>query len=117
MKHVRRAPKGAGKIGGDDREDQGGIDAPCSAHIKIAKREPANLQVAQDIAADKIAGNNEEHVDADEPAFEAADLEVKQHNADDGNGPQSADLGSKMACHKYQSARRREPRDRSLPWA
>jgi hypothetical protein len=100
VKHIWRAPEGAAKIGGHYREDQRGINSPYSAHVKIAKRESANPQIAQNVAGDKIAGNDKENVDADEPAFEATDLQMEQDDADDRNGSQPRYLIAKKSLHK-----------------
>ncbi len=107
VKHIRRAPERADKIGGHHREDQGGINSPCSAYIKLAKGEPAKLQVPQNIAGNEIAGNNKEDIDADEAAFEAADLEMKQDHAGYSDGAQPGDFSAKRTCHTCQSASRR----------
>src|ERR1700760_25284 len=86
VKHIWRAPEGAAEIGDNHGDDKGWIDSPCSANIKFAKREPTGPHIAQNVAANEVARNNKENIDADEAAFEAAYLQMKQEHAGDGNG-------------------------------
>jgi hypothetical protein len=76
----------------------------------LSKRKPAIVQIAQNVAANEIAGNDKENIDADETAVKATDLQMKQDHADNRNGTQSSNLGAKtMNCHKYQPADWRGP--------
>src|ERR1700722_10511715 len=106
VKHIWRAPERAAEIGGNHREDKGWIDSPCSANIKIANREATGPHIAQNIAANEIARNNKENIDADEAAFEAAYLEMKKKYADDGNGAKSSYLGAEMDLHEVSPSAR-----------
>ena len=106
VKHIRRAPEGAAEIGGNHREDQGRIELPGPANIKFADREPTGPHVAQNIAGNEIAGNNKENIDADEAAFEAADLQVKQKYAGDRDGAQPGYLGAEMTMHEVSLSAR-----------
>ena len=114
MEHVWRAPQGSAKIGGDYREYQGRINSPGSSDIEFAKGKPAGLQIAQNIAAYKIAGNDKENIDADKPAFEATDLQMKQNYAGNRNGAQSGDLGAKKTGHKVSPRVSSKLQDRSM---
>ena len=97
--HHWRAPQGAAKIGDYYREYQSRINSPGSSDIEFTKGEPASLQIAQNIAAYKIARNNKENIDADKSAFEATDLQMKKNHADNRNGAQPGDLGAKKTDH------------------
>ena len=106
VKHVWRAPERAANIGCNHREDKGWIDSSCSANIKFANRESTGPHVAQNIAGDEVARNNKENIDADEAAFEAAYLQVKQKYAGDSNGAQPSYLGAEMTMHEVSPSAR-----------
>ena len=50
--------------------------------------------LAEQQRGDQEAGDDEEHVDADEAAAERADVGVEQHHQRDGDGPQALDVGA-----------------------
>src|ERR1700733_8743366 len=106
VKHIWRAPEGAAEIGNNDGEDKGWIDSPCSANIKFANREPTRPHIAQNITGNEIARNNQENIDADEAAFEAAYLQMKQKYAGDSNGAQPSYLGAEMNLHEVSPSAR-----------
>ena len=106
VKHIWRAPERAAKIGYNHREDQSWIDSPCSANIKFANREPTGPYIAQNIAGDEIARNDKENVNADEAAFEAAYLEMKQKYAGDSNGAEPSYLGAETNLHEVSPSAR-----------
>ncbi|HEY2248348.1 MAG TPA: hypothetical protein VGH70_12950 [Bradyrhizobium sp.] len=72
----------------------------------MSKRELLPVEVNEDVAGDQISGDDEKDVDADEPALERGHLQVKQHDADNGNRAQAGNFRAKAAVHALSSNNR-----------
>ena len=64
---------------------------------------PGAGDLAEQQRGDQEAGDDEEHVDTDEPPAERADVGVEQHHQHHGDGPQALDVGAEA------DRRQREP--------
>ena len=102
--HQGRTPQRAQHIGEDDGEDQRRKNPPRPAHVGVRQGETAAVDIAQDVAADQIAGNNEEDVDPDKAAVDAADLEMEERDDDDRDRTQAGDFVSELAFHTRGSS-------------
>ncbi|MNI39386.1 hypothetical protein D3C73_935670 [compost metagenome] len=77
---------------------QGRNDAPCTPRPEVDKAEPLRADLAEQNAGDQEAGNDKEHIHADETATECAEAEVKEYNRNDGQGPQTVDVTAITKC-------------------
>jgi hypothetical protein len=85
---------GAEGEGDEDHGEEGREDTPNPALVEGQEGEAAGLQVAQDDRGDQIAGDDEEHVDADEAAAEQRKAGMEEQDRQDGDRPQSVDVGA-----------------------
>ncbi len=92
---------------GGDRADheEGRHDAPHPPLVEAEDREAAFRGLGIDRLGDQEAGDDEEHVDADEAAGQPVRAEMEQHHAEHGDGAQSVDMG---AVAEADGARGRE---------
>ena len=90
--HDQREPAENG--GGDEHDQQVGIDATEAPFVEVDEAEAAGLDPPGDQRGDEKAGNHEEHVDADEAAGKLAHVEVEQDDDGDRQRPQSIDIGA-----------------------
>ena len=80
-----------------NRRDQRRQDAPRAPQIELRQREPSGPEIAQDLAGDEIAGDDEEDVDAGEARLEARNSQVEENDDDDGDGPEAIDVSTMIA--------------------
>src|SRR5262249_42234978 len=92
---------------GDDQV-QRRQDAPRASLIEIHDREPAPRRLARDDRGDEIAADDEEDVDADEPAPDEPEAGVEQDDRHDGPEPEPVDLAPVF----HAGPRGRSPRPR-----
>ena len=89
-----------GDDGNDEHQHGGRKDSPNPAgveteHVGPSRRDTRSPKFGE--SSDDKAGNDEEYVDADVATEQYPDLCVYQDNEQDGNGPQTEDVGPKCA--------------------
>ncbi len=93
----------AGKVGGKQDDHPGGQgrddhqchrrhDAAHAAIVEAQEGEAVALQRAHDQRCDEIARDDEEDIDADEPAARDAQFRVEGDDGEDGDGAQAIDV-------------------------
>ncbi|CCC96900.1 protein of unknown function [Azospirillum baldaniorum] len=89
-----RQQKQGERRGDRQRREQGGKDSADAADIEVGEGEGAALRVVQNDRADEVAGNHEEHIDADVSAAEQGKLRVEQQNRKDRYRAKAVDVGA-----------------------
>lgn len=94
------------KRGGHDHQHHWN-DPADTPQVEIGQRERPTLQLTPDDRRDQKAGNDEEDVDANVAARQPDLVDVVEHHADDGDGPQAVDLrpiGASVLNVRYHCA-------------
>ena len=91
---VRQQHVPADKKGGSDDNDQRRKNPPDAADVEVEIAEAAALDGIDDDAADQVAGDDKEDVDADEAALEEIRKCVKRDDRTDGDRAQPIDVGA-----------------------
>ena len=98
--HLRHEQERRHRAGAQHHE-RGRQDAPGPAHVELLEpHPPVPLGVAEQEPRDQEAGDDEEHVDADEARRECGGPEVVEHDAADRHGTERLDLGPHGGSHR-----------------
>src|SRR5690606_40142140 len=83
----------------DEHEERGGQQALRAASPEGCEADPTRaVELAQQVARDEEAGDDEEHVDPDVAAREAGGREVVREHGRDGERAQRLDLREQLAA-------------------
>ena len=78
--------------------EEGRKDSSHPAGVEVGVAEGVFTLGLIDDAADEVAGDDEEHVDADKPARQIGRAGVKGDDGQYGDGPQAVDVSSVFDC-------------------
>ena len=84
--------------GGGDQEQQVELFPVVRVALEPGATEGTGGQGADEHQPHVEAGNDKEHIHADETATECAEAEVKEYNRNDGQGPQTVDVTAITKC-------------------
>ena len=79
---------------GGDHDQQRRQDAAGAPLVEARQREGVAAELSQQDAGDQIPADDEEHVDADEPALRPAKFGVEEDHAEHRDGAQPVDISS-----------------------
>ena len=96
-----------------DRDEEGRKDSSHPAGVEVGVAEGAFAAGLVDDAADEVAGDDEEDVDAGEPARQKGRAGVEDEHRQHGDGPQAVDVGTVFDCrHGAVDGEGQEPETR-----
>ena len=81
---------------------KGGKDAANAPPVEIKKVEPTRRRIGHDVAADQIAGNDEEDIDPDISAAKVGLGDMKDHHRKNGDRSQTVDIAA-IRSHLFQT--------------
>ena len=90
----RRLDEKAGDKAGQHHRQQGREQPPDAALVKMRDGKSARGNLRRNQPGDQVAGDDEEHIDANKTAGHSADAGMEQHDEHDRNGAQAVNVGA-----------------------